>query len=47
MRKLNRCIRRLIRAEKLIGELLAAHDASEAGNFEAALERLRVFMEQI
>lgn len=41
------CRRRVLRAEKLMRELLRAHDASEAGNVQAALERMRRFLEEV
>jgi hypothetical protein len=44
---LHRCMKRLSHAERLIAELLAAHDASEMSNFEAAIAKLRVFMEGV
>jgi hypothetical protein len=44
---IHRCMKRLVRAEKLITELLRAHDASEAQNEQAAIEQLRKFIEQV
>ncbi len=47
MNGLHRCARRLLRAEKLINELLTSWDASEMSNVVAALDKLRKFMSQV
>lgn len=39
-----RCKRRLERLEGLVWELLQAHDQGEMGTFQAALEKLRRYM---
>lgn len=38
------CQGRVLRLEKAITRLLVAHDASEMGNYQEALERLRDLM---
>jgi flagellin-specific chaperone FliS len=42
-----RVVKRLLRAEKLIGELLTAWDRSEMSNVVEALDKLRKFMSEI
>jgi hypothetical protein len=44
---MNRCWKRVLRAEQLMRVLLAAWDASEHGNVEKALEKMRLFLEEI
>jgi hypothetical protein len=45
--KCHRVIKRLLRAEKLIGELLRAWDNSEMSNVVQAIDELRDFMAEV
>ena len=45
--QLRKIRKRLLRAERLMSELIAAHDASEMSNYQNALEAIRKFLQEI